>query len=43
MRNYRVLGTNTDYMLSQTNKCKEPIYIETVAYANCLSSQVVHL
>tara|TARA_Y100000385_G_scaffold56295_1_gene53912 strand:- start:2547 stop:3560 length:1014 start_codon:yes stop_codon:yes gene_type:complete len=24
------IGTNTDYMLSQTNKCKEPIYIENL-------------
>ena len=23
-------GTNADYMLSQTNKCKEPIYIENL-------------
>ena len=22
------IGENIDYMLSQTNKCKEPIYIE---------------
>jgi len=24
------IGTNIDYMLSQTNKCKEPIYIENL-------------